>query len=171
MIRSFANSLRSSFAYALTLYNAGGEGALLVEFFSPFRRARQRLAEWHAERRAAAVPLYVPNEATLVIFPAGERVARYARKIVDVGGADLYVLWVEAGQVLSVCITEGDNAFFNVAHLDREMRVASYISLGDERAFNDIVLEAEGSYQITVFPGDGYALRIALSESERQAAA
>lgn len=167
MIKNLINSLRSSFAHALTLYNACGEGALLVEFFSPFRRARQRLAEW----RAAAVPLYVPNEATLVIFPAGERVARYARKIVDVGGVDLYVLWAEAGQVLSVCLTEGDNAFFNVAHLDREMRVTSYISLGDERAFNNIVLEEEGSYQTTVFPGDGYALRIALSESERQAAA
>jgi hypothetical protein len=171
MIRSFINSLRSSFAYALTLYHAGGEGALLVEVFSPFRRARQRLAEWRAERRAAAVPLYVPNEATLVMFPAGGRVARYERKIVETGGIDLYVLWAEAGQVLSVCITEGDNAFFSVAHLDREMRVSSYISLGDERAFNNIVLEADGNYQITVFPGDGYELRVSLLEGERQAAA
>jgi hypothetical protein len=162
MVRNFINRLLAPFAYALALYNAGGEGALFGEIAANFRAAR---------RRAAAVPAYVPEVSKRVEFPSGECTVRYAHPSIERGGMHEYIVAAEVGQVLRANIfSENGAAFFNVALIDEAGRAVSYITSGSVvGGYCDI--DTRGEYRITVFPGDGYELLIALFDGEQQAAA
>lgn len=162
MMRGFINSWRLGFARVMHLYAVGGEGAILAEMVTILRGAH---------RRAAEVPACVPEVSERVEFPPGQATVRYAHPSIERGGLHEYIVAADVGQVLRANIySENGSAFFNVALIDEAGRAVSFITSGSVvGGYCDI--DERGDYRISVFPGAGYELLIALFDGEQQAAA